>query len=69
MSQTRDSAFTRFMEIVTDGFAPEEPGPDPDDFRISQFEAQARAIRRSMRRSANKKKTGPRQGTRSPGSA
>jgi hypothetical protein len=69
MNHTRDSAFIRFMQIVTDGFAPEEPGPDPDDTRISQFEAQARAIRRSMRRSANKKKTGPRQAARSPGSA
>jgi hypothetical protein len=69
MNHTRDSAFRRFMQIVTDGFAPEEPRPDPDDMRISQLEAQVRAIRRSMGRSANKKKPGPRQGTRSPGSA
>jgi hypothetical protein len=68
MNRHENDAFIRFMHIVTGPLALEAPGPDPDDMRISQLEAQVRAMRRSVRRSASQKKTGPLQGTRPPGS-
>jgi hypothetical protein len=68
MSHREDSAFIRFMQVVTGRSASDASRPDPDEVRISQLEAQVRAMRRSVRRSASPRTAGPLQGTRSPGS-